>query len=75
MTKYQVHLPAPTRRELAAVLQTVTARVARIPKFGADDDLGPLRSVAAARGTFTRMRDAEDTDGSASREPEGREGW
>jgi hypothetical protein len=66
-----VPTPPPTRRELAAVLQTVAARVARIQKVGADDDLGPLRSVAAARGTFTRMRDAEEADGPAPREPEG----
>ena len=65
-----VPTPPPTRRELAAVLQTVAARVARIQKVGADDDLGPLRSVAAARGTFTRMRDAEAADGPALREPE-----
>jgi hypothetical protein len=66
-----VPTPPPTRRELAAVLQTVAARVARIQKVGADDDLGPLRSVAAARGTFTRMRDADEADGPAPREPEG----
>ncbi len=62
---------APIRSELAAVLREVATRVARIQKVGADDDLGPLRSVAAARGTFTRMRDAEAADGPASREPEG----
>jgi hypothetical protein len=66
-----VPTPPPTRRALAAVLQTVAARVARIQKVGADDDLGPLRSVAAARGTFTRMRDAEAADVPAAREPEG----
>ncbi len=65
-----VPTPPPTRSELAAVLRTVAARVARIQKVGADDDLGPLRSVAAARGTFTRMRDAEAADGPALREPE-----
>jgi hypothetical protein len=65
-----VPTPPPTRSELAAVLRTVAARVARIQKVGADDDLGPLRSVAAARGTFTRMRDAEEADGPALREPE-----
>ncbi len=63
--------PAPTRRELAAVLETVAARVARIQKVGADDDLGPLRSVAAARGTFTRMRDAEAADVPAAQEQGG----
>jgi len=66
-----VPTPPPTRSELAAVLQTVAARVARIQKVGADDDLGPLQSVAAARGTFTRMRDAEEADVPAPREPEG----